>query len=297
MDAVLTRHDPAYRPDYMGVLIVVAGPPLPGRCTLARALRQRLGARGRSAVGAAADGIGAALTAGDVVVVDGELRTAAERQALWECAAGHARRFVEWGCARPHAEREIFHRYASRPPSVAEAELARYEEHQQQREPLGGELGDEELVQVAADQPLDAQLRTVLERLPATRRSAPGRQRALRIMVVEDDADQRAMLTEVLEELGFDVVEPAASGNAALARLDAGADVDVLISDQRMPGMSGIELTQALAERHPGVRAILLTAFGDEETCQQALQARAVTVLAKPLRVMDLSRVLEEATV
>jgi CheY-like chemotaxis protein len=102
------------------------------------------------------------------------------------------------------------------------------------------------------------------------------------------------MLTEVLAELGCDV-EPAASGAAAMARLEAGADVDVLISDQRMPGMSGIELTRALARSHPRVRAILLTAFGDEETCREALRARAVTVLAKPLRVVDLQRVLDEA--
>jgi two-component system response regulator (stage 0 sporulation protein F) len=86
-----------------------------------------------------------------------------------------------------------------------------------------------------------------------------------------------------------------ASGDEALARLEAGAQVDVLISDQRMPGMSGIELTRALAERHPEVRAILLTAYGDEETVRAALQARAVTVLAKPLRVVDLERVLDEA--
>jgi FixJ family two-component response regulator len=62
-----------------------------------------------------------------------------------------------------------------------------------------------------------------------------------------------------------------------------------------MPGMTGVELTRTLATRHPGVRTVLLTAYGDPETCQAASGAGAVTVLAKPLRVVDLARVLEEA--
>jgi CheY-like chemotaxis protein len=146
-----------------------------------------------------------------------------------------------------------------------------------------------------AELPLDAQLAAVQARLPAVGVERPRVARSRRrVMVVEDDSDQRQMLAEVLAELGCDV-EPASSGDVAMARLEAGLAIDVLISDQRMPGMSGIELARALAERHPQVRAILLTAFGDEQTCQQALQARAVTVLAKPVRVVDLARVLDEA--
>jgi CheY-like chemotaxis protein len=113
-------------------------------------------------------------------------------------------------------------------------------------------------------------------------------------MVVEDDAEQRAMLAEVLEELGF-AVDPAPDAGVAMALLDEGAACELLISDQMMPGMSGVELSRELARRHPAVRTVLLTAYGDEDTCRQALQAHAVTVLAKPLRVIDLERVLDEA--
>ena len=49
--------------------------------------------------------------------------------------------------------------------------------------------------------------------------------------------------------------------------------------------------------RHPQVRTVLLTAYTDADTCRAAVQAHAVTVLAKPLSVMDLERVLDEATV
>jgi CheY-like chemotaxis protein len=113
-------------------------------------------------------------------------------------------------------------------------------------------------------------------------------------MVVEDDPDERAMLAEVLAELGAEV-ELAPDAGVALALLDEGADVEVLISDHLMPGMTGIELSRTLARRHPRVRTVLLTAYGDDETCRAAVRAQAVTVLSKPLRVIDLERVLDEA--
>ncbi|HEX8952952.1 MAG TPA: response regulator, partial [Polyangia bacterium] len=108
------------------------------------------------------------------------------------------------------------------------------------------------------------------------------------------DAEERAVLAEVLEELGF-AVEQAPNAGVALALLDEGAAVELLISDQQMPGMSGVELARVVAERHPRVRTVLLTAYSDEEMCRRAVEASAVTVLAKPLSVMDLERVLEEA--
>jgi CheY-like chemotaxis protein len=112
-------------------------------------------------------------------------------------------------------------------------------------------------------------------------------------MVVEDDPDERTMVAEVLEELGF-AVEQAPDAGVALALLDEGADVELLVSDQAMPGMSGVELARVVGERHPSVRTLLLTAFSDEDLCRRAVEASAVTVLTKPLRVIDLERALEE---
>jgi len=102
------------------------------------------------------------------------------------------------------------------------------------------------------------------------------------------------VLAEVLEELGF-AVEQAPDAGVAMALLDEGAHIDLLISDQQMPGMSGVELAREVGRRYAGVRTVLLTAYSDEELCRRAVEASAVTVLAKPLSVMDLERVLEEA--
>jgi YesN/AraC family two-component response regulator len=61
-----------------------------------------------------------------------------------------------------------------------------------------------------------------------------------------------------------------------------------------MPGITGVELVRILRARHPGLRAVLLTAYGDDETCREALAAETAVVLTKPVRVMDLALVLDD---
>lgn len=284
----------AYHYDQMSpALVVLTGPPLPGRWSLARALQRTLHARRCAADAHVAEQIARTLGRGESVVCDGDLATRAERERLLG-ATGGPRVLVEWRCGRDEAMREVFHRYASRPDCLARAEFARYLDDAARREPVGGELGERQIVRVGSELSLDEQQARVLAALP----EAPARQDATattrRVLLVEDDADQRAMLADVLGELGLEV-ELAPDAGVALALLDQGAPVDVLISDHKMPGMSGVELARAVRQRHPDVRTVLLTAYGDEQTCQQAADAEAVTVLAKPLRVIDLARVLEEA--
>src|SRR4051812_9917759 len=102
----------------MGYLVVLSGPPLPGRWSLARRLQERLGARRLAADSAQAE-LGRAIAAPGWLLIDGDLRTAAERRALLGRAAAVAPLLVDWRCERAVAEREIFHRYASRPSCLA----------------------------------------------------------------------------------------------------------------------------------------------------------------------------------
>jgi YesN/AraC family two-component response regulator len=90
-------------------------------------------------------------------------------------------------------------------------------------------------------------------------------------------------------------VELAPDAAVALALLEA-EPFDVVISDERMPGLSGSELAAEVAERHPATRVVLLTAYADGPTVERALGARARNVLGKPVSVVDLQRVLEEVT-
>jgi CheY-like chemotaxis protein len=278
-----------------GVLIVLCGPPLPGRWRLARALQARLGARRfcwQALPGSKA--VAAALGAGECVLVDGDLPTAADRRALFDAHPRAEPLLVAWHCTRAEADREIFHRYAARPRFLAELELERYLADAELRQLAAAELDGDWLVHVGAGMPLGDQVLRVISSLgprplvlaPATRRRG--------VLVVEDDPDERAVLAEVLGELGYEV-ELAPDAAVALALLDDAAPIDFVLSDQRMPGMSGVELVREVTARHPGVRAVLLTGYGDAATCADALGAHAVTVLSKPVHVIDLARVLDEA--
>jgi two-component system OmpR family response regulator len=279
-------------------LIVVCGPPLPGRWSLARAVERRCGARRFVLDTGTVPGgeIRRALAEIGCVLVDGDLPTVEGRREVLALHQGRSV-LVEWRCRGEEAEREIFRRYASRPQVLSRAEYERYRKDAARRVPVGEEVGKGRVVvRVGPEMPLDDQADEVVRAVgdAAFFGACGGEPRGRRVMVVEDDPDERATLAEVLEELGFQV-ELAPDAGVALALLDEGADVELLISDHRMPGMCGVELSRELRRRHPHVRTVLLTAYGDDETCRSALQAHAVTVLSKPLRVIDLERVLDEA--
>ncbi|HZS40525.1 MAG TPA: response regulator [Polyangia bacterium] len=279
-----------------GVLILVCGPPLPGRWQLARALTARLGARRFLWQALPSESaIGEALAGGECVLIDGDLPTAAERRALVAAHPSATPLIVAWSCTRDQAEREIFHRYAARPRCLAELELERYLDDARLREHVATELDGESLVMVGAGMPLADQLLRVVSAIAPRPFAAEPAPRRPGVLVVEDDPEERAVLAEVLTELGYDI-ELAPDAGVALALLDDGAPIELVLSDQRMPGLTGVELVRELADRFPHVRAVLLTGHSDDLTCADALGAHAVSVLSKPVHVIDLARVLDEAS-
>ncbi|HEY5997557.1 MAG TPA: sigma-54 dependent transcriptional regulator, partial [Candidatus Deferrimicrobiaceae bacterium] len=116
-----------------------------------------------------------------------------------------------------------------------------------------------------------------------------------RILVVDDDALIRSLLATVLgEEEGYRV-EEARSGKEALARL-AGGDFDLVMTDLRMPDMSGMELMQQGRKDNPAVRWIVITAFGSIGNAVEAMKLGASDYLTKPLKdPEELRRVVRRA--
>ncbi len=84
----------------------------------------------------------------------------------------------------------------------------------------------------------------------------------------------------MLEELGYCVVQ-ASSGREALNLLDDNPDLDVMVTDVRMPGMSGIELSDLAGDRHRDLKIILISGY----FLPQPIQRR---FLQKPFRTNDL---------
>jgi DNA-binding NtrC family response regulator len=112
----------------------------------------------------------------------------------------------------------------------------------------------------------------------------------IRILVVDDDETIRTSLAEALAGESTEV-HTAESAEVALAGL-AEAQPDVVISDVRMPGLSGIELLKVLRERAPTADVILMTAYDDMPTVVSAMREGAFDFLSKPLDLYELRLVL-----
>jgi CheY-like chemotaxis protein len=122
-------------------------------------------------------------------------------------------------------------------------------------------------------------------------RLAMPRSREAIVMVVDDDDDVRQLTAESLGESGYRIVE-AASGEAALALIDAGQPVDLVIADFAMPGMNGRVFANEAKARRPGLRVLYVTGYADASVL--ALEP-GEQLLQKPFRVADLAKCVAEA--
>jgi two-component system response regulator AtoC len=115
-----------------------------------------------------------------------------------------------------------------------------------------------------------------------------------RVLVVDDDANVRFTLKEVLLERGHEVVE-AADGALALAVLAGGEPPDLVVSDLVMPNLDGLELLKRVRALDPELPLLLLTARGSERTAVAAMRAGAYDYLTKPCDIDELAAVVERA--
>jgi two-component system response regulator HydG len=125
------------------------------------------------------------------------------------------------------------------------------------------------------------------------------------ILVVDDEPAMRLLVTSVLKDEGHEVTA-AASGEEAL-QLIASRHYHMVITDLKMPGMSGVDLLERVKQEDPETAVILLTAFGTVGGAVEAMRKGAVHYLLKPLanpdelrlavrRVLEERRVADEAT-
>ncbi|ADK83511.1 multi-sensor hybrid histidine kinase [Desulfarculus baarsii DSM 2075] len=116
-----------------------------------------------------------------------------------------------------------------------------------------------------------------------------------RVLFVDDEKPLVDIALSALGRLGYQV---RGFSDPALALAEFQRDptaFDVVISDQTMPGMSGLQLIQALRDQRPGLPAILCTGYGDIDAAEAASQARPDILLQKPLGRNQLARALRQA--
>jgi len=114
-----------------------------------------------------------------------------------------------------------------------------------------------------------------------------------RVLVVDDDTDARELIALVLSQAGYEV-EDAADGPGALAKVSHRRP-DVVLTDLRMPGMTGIDLLQRIRRVHDDLPVIIATGQETWDLCTAAEAYGAVTCLVKPINLDELVWTIEMA--
>src|ERR1700679_367643 len=115
-----------------------------------------------------------------------------------------------------------------------------------------------------------------------------------RILIVDDDAGQRSLLNSFLMSQNFKTVV-VDSGERALETLGT-QSIDMMISDVRMPGMSGLDTLRQARKAHARLPILLVTAFTDVRDAVDAIRDGAVDYLAKPIDLDQLLAAVRKAT-
>ena len=100
------------------------------------------------------------------------------------------------------------------------------------------------------------------------------------ILIVDDEKNYPPILSAVLEEEGFETYS-ANSGKEALQILE-NSDVDLVLTDMKMPAMDGIELLEKVKMKDPKLPVIMMTAHGTVEKAVEAMQKGAYNYILKP---------------
>ena len=106
------------------------------------------------------------------------------------------------------------------------------------------------------------------------------------ILVVDDEPNYLIVLSELLKEEGFEVLT-AERGEEGL-KIVEDVDLDIVLTDMRMPGMDGLELLKAIKNYKKDLPVIMITAFGEVEKAVVAMKAGAYNYLAKPFNNEEL---------
>jgi DNA-binding NtrC family response regulator len=114
-----------------------------------------------------------------------------------------------------------------------------------------------------------------------------------RVLIVEDERSAREALGSGLSSVGYQVLQ-AANGREGL-RMALEGDVDVVISDMRMPEMDGLELLQELKKKQPDIEVIMVTAYGTIETAVEAMKRGAYDFVQKPINLGETRELVRKA--
>ncbi|PYR98160.1 MAG: DNA-binding response regulator, partial [Acidobacteria bacterium] len=113
------------------------------------------------------------------------------------------------------------------------------------------------------------------------------------ILVVEDDAENRAAMVKVLEAAGYKVLETD-NGQQALDVINE-ENIDILVTDLRLPVMDGVELLKRAKAMGQDIEVVMITGHGTVEIAVEAIKEGAYDFITKPVKKAQLLRAVEKA--
>jgi DNA-binding NtrC family response regulator len=113
-----------------------------------------------------------------------------------------------------------------------------------------------------------------------------------KILIIEDDEEMRSLLKDFVEEEGYEA-ESVNNGSEAFRKL-AKDSFDIIISDIRMPGLTGLDILPGIKKLQPEASIIVITAFGSEEVNRKAYERGAAAYLEKPIHLHHLRTLMNQ---
>lgn len=119
--------------------------------------------------------------------------------------------------------------------------------------------------------------------------ATPRAEQGERVLVVEDEADVRMLVVDVLRELGYSV-EVASDGTSALPFLQDGGRIDLLVTDVGLPGMNGRQLAEIARQQRPELRVLFMTGYARNAQVRGDFLEKGMDMLIKPFHIDDLAQ-------
>jgi CheY-like chemotaxis protein len=130
---------------------------------------------------------------------------------------------------------------------------------------------------------------------PAVAPAALPRGRGERILLVDDEEGVRSVGAKILDSLGYQVTPVDRAARAIAAVREAPRDFQLILTDQTMPEMAGVELARQLSRMAPGIPIVLMTGNLGRDMEVQAREAGVIRVLSKPFRRAEMARAVRQA--